>query len=272
MGAFKFRGAYNFLASLSPAERACGVVAYSSGNHAQGVALAASLLGMQATIVMPDDAPAVKLAATRGYGAEVVLYDRAQANREEIAEEVARARGATVVPPFDDARIVAGAGTTGLELLEDAGTLDALVVPMGGGGLACGCALAAHGIDRAIDVFGVEPEAGDDFRQSLARGERVAIDVPRTIADGLQTVQPGALTFALAREHVRDVVTVADSELAAAVRFAFERMKLVIEPSGAAGLAALLAHRIGGLEGRRVGVVVSGGNVDPAQYARLIAS
>lgn len=272
MGAFKFRGAYNFLATLKADERAAGVVAYSSGNHAQGVALAAQLLGIPATIVMPTDAPAVKLAATRGYGAEVVLYARAEANREAIAQDLARERGATLVPPFDDARIIAGAGTVGLELLEDAGPLDAVVVPMGGGGLSGGCALALHGIDPNVAVYGVEPEAGDDFRRSLACGERVRIEVPDTIADGLQTTQPGELTFAIARDHVRGVVTVRDDELREAVLFAFERMKMVVEPSGAAALAGLLCGRIPNVADARVGIVLSGGNVDPAQYARAIAT
>lgn len=272
MGAFKFRGAYNFLASLSPQERGRGVVAFSSGNHAQGVALAARLLGVPATIVMPTDAPAVKLAATRGYGAEVVHYERERSHREEIARAVAEEREATLVPPFDDARIVAGAGTSALELLEDAPDLDAIVVPLGGGGLMSGTAIAAHGRNPSIAIYGVEPQAGDDFAQSLARGERVTIGVPKTIADGLQTTAPGELTFAIAREHVRAVVTVNDEELRDAMRFAFGRMKLVIEPSGAAALAALLYRRIPGLDGKRVGAIVSGGNIDPARYAELLTS
>jgi threonine dehydratase len=270
MGAFKFRGAYNFLSSLSPEERRRGVVAYSSGNHAQGVALAARLLGIAATIVMPYDAPAVKEAATREYGAHVVHYERERSHREEIARGVAQERGATLVPPFDDARIVAGAGTSALELLEDAGPLDAIVVPVGGGGLMGGTAIAAHGLDAAIAIYGVEPQSGDDFAQSLSRGERVTIAVPKTIADGLQTTAPGELTFAIAREHVRAIVTVGDEELRDAMRFAFERLKLVIEPSGAAALAALLHHRIPDVAGRRVGAIVSGGNIDAARYARLL--
>lgn len=270
MGAFKFRGAYNFLASLEPGERERGVVAFSSGNHAQGVALAARLLGIPATIVMPFDAPAVKLAATREYGAEVVQYERTRSHREEIAQAIASERGATVVPPFDDARIVAGAGTAALELLEDAGTLDAVVVPVGGGGLMSGTALAAHGRDEAIEIYGVEPRAGDDFARSLACGERVSIPVPATIADGLQTTSPGTLTFAIAREHVRGVVTVTDDELREAMRFVFARMKLVTEPSGVAALAALMHERIPGLAGKRVGAIVSGGNIDPFRYGQLL--
>ncbi len=271
MGAFKFRGAYNFIASLSPAQRARGVVAFSSGNHAQGVALAARLVDVPATIVMPRDAPAVKLAATREYGAQIVYYERARANREEIARGIAAERGATLVPPFDDARIVAGAGTAGLELLEDAGRLDAIVVPVGGGGLIAGTAIAAHAVDPATLLYGVEPQAGADFAQSLERGARVTIAVPQTIADGLQTTSPGELTFAIAREHVRAVVTVTDEELRDAMRFAFERMKLVLEPSGAAALAALLNGRITGIGGRRVGAILSGGNIDPVRYSELIA-
>jgi threo-3-hydroxy-L-aspartate ammonia-lyase len=261
MGAFKFRGAYNLLSQLDDAQKKAGVVAFSSGNHAQGVALAARLLGIRATIVMPSDAPPVKLDATREYGAEVVLYERATSHREEIAAAIAAERGATIVPPFDDPRIVAGAGTAALELLEDAGKLDAIAVPVGGGGLMSGTAIAAHGIDASIAIYGVEPAAGDDFAQSLARGERVTIAVPKTIADGLQTTAPGVLTFAIAREHVSAVVTVTDNELREAVRFVFERLKLVVEPSSAAPIAALLTRRISGLEGKRVGVIVSGGNV-----------
>ena len=271
MGAFKFRGAYNFLCSLGAAEREAGVVAFSSGNHAQGVALAARLLGIPATIVMPSDAPKVKLDATREYGAEIVLYDRERSHREEIAREVAAKRGATLVPPFDDPRIVAGAGTAALELLEEAPGLDAIVVPLGGGGLMSGTAIAAHGVDPRIAIYGVEPEAGDDFAQSMARGERVTIAVPKTIADGLQTTAPGELTFAIAREHVRAVATVSDDELRSAVKFAFERLKLVVEPSGAAALAALLAHRIPELAGQHVGAIISGGNADPHRYTEALA-
>ncbi len=272
MGAFKFRGAYNFLATLSPQDRKRGVVAYSSGNHAQGVALAAQLLGVPATIVMPTDAPAVKLAATLGYGAEVVHYERESSHREEIAASVAAQRNATLVPPFDDERIVAGAGTVALELLEDVEGLDAIVVPVGGGGLMSGTAIAAHGLDPAIAVYGVEPEAGDDFFQSLRQHRRVKIPVPRTIADGLQTTAPGEITFAIAVEHGLSIVTVSDDELCAAMRFAFERLKLVIEPSGAAAIAALLQRRIPEIAGKRVGAIVSGGNVDAARYGELLTS
>jgi threonine dehydratase len=270
MGAFKFRGAYNRLVQLDPAARARGVVAFSSGNHAQGVALAAKLLGIPATIVMPTDAPAAKLAATRGYGAEVVLYDRFTMNRAEIAHALAAERGATLVPPYDDPAIIAGQGTTALELIEDVGPLDVLLVCTGGGGLLSGCALAATKLSPGIAVYGVEPEAGDDWVQSLARNERVTIPVPDTIADGMQTQSPGELTFPIVQALCAGVVTVSDDELRDAMRFAFERLKLVIEPSGVAGLAAALTGRVD-VRGKRVGVTLSGGNVDAATFARLIA-
>jgi threonine dehydratase len=270
MGAFKFRGAYNRLVQLDPAARTRGVVAFSSGNHAQGVALAAKLLGIPAAIVMPTDAPAAKLAATRGYGAEVVLYDRFTMNRSEIAQSIAAERGATLVPPYDDPAIIAGQGTTALELIEDVGPLDVLLVCTGGGGLLSGCALAATKLSPGIAVYGVEPEAGDDWVQSLARNERVTIPVPDTIADGMQTQSPGELTFPIVQALCAGVVTVSDDELRAAMRFAFERLKLVIEPSGVAGLAAALTGRVD-VRGKRVGVTLSGGNVDAATFARLIA-
>ena len=270
-GAFKFRGAYNLLAQLDAPQRERGVVAFSSGNHAQGVALAAQLLGIPATIVMPRDAPAVKLAATREYGAEILLYDREASNRESLAQDLCAERGAALVPPFEDARIVAGAGTAALELVEESGPLDAIVVPVGGGGLMGGTAIAARGMDSRIAVYGVEPGAGDDMRRSLARGEIVAIAVPQTIADGLRTTAPGPITFALAREHARAVVTVSDDELRAAVRFAFERLKMVVEPSVAAPIAALMFRKIPELIGMRAGVVVSGGNVDAALFSEMIS-
>ncbi len=266
MGAFKFRGAFNRLAQLAPHERAGGVVAFSSGNHAQGVALAAKLLEVPATIVMPFDAPASKLAATRGYGAEVVLYERATMNRAELAAGIAKERGATLIPPYDDPAIIAGQGTTARELIEETGPLDVLLVCVGGGGLLSGCAIAATATSPGIEIYGVEPEAGDDFKQSLARGERVSIDVPDTIADGMQTQSPGELTFPIVRRLARGIVTVTDDELRAAMRFAFERMKLVIEPSGAAALAALLFAKVD-VVGKRVGVTISGGNVDATAFA-----
>ena len=220
---------------------------------------------------MPRDAPAVKLAATREYGAEILLYDREAANRESLARELCAERGAALVPPFEDARIVAGAGTAALELVEESGPLDAIVVPVGGGGLMGGTALAARGMDPHIAVYGVEPDAGDDMQRSLARGEVVAIAVPQTIADGLRTTAPGPITFALAREHARAVVTVSDEELREAVRFAFERLKMVVEPSGAAPIAALMFRKIPDLLGKRAGVVVSGGNVDAALFSEMIS-
>ena len=270
MGAFKFRGAYNRLVQLDAAQRPGGVVAYSSGNHAQGVALAAQMLGMPAAIVMPADAPASKLAATRGYGAEVILYDRKTMNRGEIAQGLAVERGATLVPPYDDPAIIAGAGTAVLELIQDVGELDVVVVCTGGGGFLSGSALAASGLSPGAAVYGVEPEAGDDWVQSLARNERVTIPVPDTIADGMQTTSPGALTFPIVQALCAGVVTVTDAELRDAMRFSFERLKLVIEPSGAAALAALLAERID-VRGKRVGITISGGNVDAETFARLIA-
>jgi threonine dehydratase len=270
MGAFKFRGAYNRLAQLDDWQRIGGVVAFSSGNHAQGVALAAKLLGIPAAIVMPADAPLSKLAATRGYGAEVVLYDRLTMNRAEIAQKLAAEREATLVPPYDDPMIIAGAGTAALELIEDAGPLDVLLVCTGGGGFLSGSALAATTLSPGIAIYGVEPAAGDDWVQSLARNERVTIPVPDTIADGLQTQSPGVLTFPIVQALCAGVVTVTDTELCDAMRFAFERLKLVIEPSGGAALAAALTGRVD-IRGKRVGITISGGNVDPATFARLIA-
>jgi threonine dehydratase len=270
MGAFKFRGAYNRLAALAPEARARGVVAFSSGNHAQGVALAARLFGVPATIVMPSDAPRAKVAATQGYGAEVVFYERAAMNRAETAAAIAAERGATLVPPYDDPHVIAGQGTVALELLEDVPDLDVLLVCTGGGGLLAGCALAATARRPGIAVYGVEPEAGDDFARSFASGERVEIPVPATIADGQQTTSPGELTFPIVKALCAGILTVSDEELRAAMRFAFERLKLVMEPSGASALAAALAGRLD-LRGRRVGIVVSGGNVDAALYASIIS-
>jgi threo-3-hydroxy-L-aspartate ammonia-lyase len=271
MGAFKFRGAYNRLAQLSSEERARGVVAFSSGNHAQGVALAAKLLNIPATIVMPSDAPAPKVNATRGYGAEIVTYDRFSEDRTAIAKKLAEERGATLVPPYDDPRIIAGQGTAALELLETVGPLDALLIPTGGGGLLSGCTIAATTLSPGIEVWGVEPESGNDWQQSLTRGERVTIEVPKTIADGIQTTSPGVLPFAVFQRLGAGIVTVSDNELRSAMRFAFERLKMVIEPSGAAGLAALMQTKIP-TRGRRVGIIVSGGNVDPTVFAAAITS
>ena len=269
MGAFKFRGAYNALARFDAAQRAGGVIAYSAGNHAQGIALAARLLGMRAVIVMPQDAPALKIAATRGYGAEVVLYDRYRESREEIGARIAAERGMTLVPPFDHADVIAGQGTAAMELFEDAGALDALVVCVGGGGLIAGCALAASRLAPGCRVIGVEPEAGNDVQRSLATGERVRIDVPVTIADGAQTQQVGALNFPILRALVAAVVTVTDAQLVRTMRFFAERMKMVVEPTGCLAAAAVL-ERVLPLAGRRVGVIVSGGNIEAERYAQLL--
>jgi threonine dehydratase len=271
IGAFKFRGAYNKIAQLSPEQRRAGVVAFSSGNHAQGVALAAQLLGVPATIVMPSDAPAAKLAATRGYGADVVTYDRERMNRAELAASIAAERGATLVPPYDDPAIIAGQGTVALELIEDAGPLDVLLVPLGGGGLLAGCSLAASALSPGVKIYGVEPEAGDDWVRSWREDRIVSIPVPKTIADGQQTQAPGDLTWPIGRALAAGVVTVTDDELRTAMRFAFERLKLVVEPSGACGLAALLFGKVD-VRGARVGIAISGGNVDPATFAACITS
>jgi len=270
-GAFKFRGAYNRLAALREQGDAAGVVAFSSGNHAGAVALAARLAGVPAVIVMPSDAPAAKLAATREYGAEVVLYDRYTESREEIGAALAHDRSLTLVPPFDDALVMAGQGTAALELIEDAGPLDVLVVPVSGGGLAAGCATAGRGMLADLSVWGVEPASADDVRQSLAAGHRVRIDVPRTIADGLQTPEVGELTFPILQRLLEGIVVVSDDELLSAMAFAFDRLKIVSEPSGVAGLAALLAGRLD-LEGKRVGVVLSGANVGLARFVELMGA
>lgn len=270
MGAFKFRGAYNRIVQLDPQQRRGGVVAFSSGNHAQGVALASKLLGVPAVIVMPEDAPKAKIAATREYGAEIVFYDRHRSHRAEIAQKLCDERGATLVPPFNDRDIIAGAGTAMLELLEDVEGIDVVITPVGGGGLLSGSAIAAHGFDSSIEVYGVEPEAGNDFQQSLERKEIVHIAVPHTIADGLQTQAPGELTFPIVAKHARGIVTVSDAQLCEAMRFAFERLKLVIEPSGGAALAAAMTGNVH-VAGKRVGIVISGGNVDVDRFATLLA-
>lgn len=269
MGAFKFRGAYNRIVQFNEAQRRGGVVAFSSGNHAQGVALASKLLNVPATIVMPSDAPKAKVAATRECGAEVVFYDRHRSHRAQIAQSICDERGATLVPPFDDRDIIAGQGTTALELLDEVPSVEVIVTPVGGGGLLSGCAVAARGINPAIELFGVEPQAGNDFQRSLQTGEPVHIDVPQTIADGLQTQQPGELTFPIVRDYTRGIVTVSDDELRDAMRFAFERLKIVIEPSGAAALAAVMTGKIDA-RGKNTGVVISGGNVDTGRFAQLV--
>jgi threonine dehydratase len=270
VGAFKARGAFSRLTLLSEEERRRGVVAFSSGNHAQAVALAARDLGVPATIVMPDDAPALKLAATRGYGADVVLYDRRREDRESIARRLVSERRVILVPPFDDEAVIAGQGTAALELLEEVPALDAVVAPCGGGGLLAGTAVAATRLRPGIRVVGVEPEAGADVAQSLREGRRVSIPVPETIADSLQTTCVGERSFAILQVLAEGIVTVSDLELRRAMAFLFSRMKLVVEPGGSAAAAALLAGRVPGVSGRRVGVVLSGGNVDPARFAELV--
>ena len=269
-GAFKFRGAYNRISRLSAGELERGVAAYSSGNHAQAVALAARLLRTRAVILMPEDAPPSKLEATRGYGAEVITYDRYTGDRVAIGGELAAKRGLVLVPPYEDPLVMAGQGTTGLELLEQAGELDLMVAPIGGGGVIAGSGTAVKGIRPSVRMVGVEPRAGDDTRRSLAAGERVRIPVPRTIADGLQAETPGELTFEVNRRVVDEVVTVSDAEIVEAMRFFFERMKLVVEPSGAVGVAALLHGRLGAIAGRRVGVILSGGNVGVQRFRELL--
>ena len=274
MGAFKFRGAHNALARFSEAKRRAGVIAFSSGNHAQAIALAAQLLGMPSLIVMPHDAPAAKLAATRGYQAgqassEVVLYDRYTEDREAIGARLAAERGMTLIPPYDHPDVMAGQGTAALELIEDAGPLDALLVCVGGGGLISGCATAARALLPDCEVIGVEPEAGNDTQQSLARGRIVRIPTPQTIADGAQTQAPGKLTFPVIQALVSRIVTVSDPQLVTTMRFLAERMKLVVEPTGCLAAAALLQGVLD-LRGRRVGVILSGGNVDLARMAELL--
>jgi threonine dehydratase len=270
MGAFKFRGAYNALSKLAPAQRERGVATYSSGNHAQAVALAGRLLGVPAVIVMPADAPAVKLDATRAYGAEVVLYDRTRESREEVASALAQSRGLALVPPFDHVDVLAGQGTAALELVEDAGPLDVLLVPCGGGGLLSGCAIAARALAPGVEVYGVEPAAGDDVTRSFASGVLQSVHNPDTIADGARTSSAGAITFPLIREHVTGMTTVDDDTLLRAMLWLWERMKLMVEPTGALGAAALFANRVD-VRGKRVGVVLSGGNADVLALAPLLA-
>jgi len=270
MGAFKFRGAYNALAQFTPEQRRAGVVTYSSGNHAQAIALSASLLGIPATIIMPLDAPASKVAATRGYGGHVVTYDRYTEDREQIGAVLAAERGLTLIPPYDHPHVLTGQGTAGLELFDEVGSLDALLVPLGGGGLLSGCALAAAELSPGCEVFGVEPEAGNDGQQSFRSGSIVTIPTPRTIADGAQTQHLGVHTFEVIRRTVTDVLTATDAQLVSSMRLLATYLKLVVEPTGTLGLAALLA-RPDQFRGRHVGVVISGGNVDLDRYAALLA-
>ena len=268
-GSFKFRGAFNAIASLTEGQRAAGVATYSSGNHAQAVALAAALHGIPAVILMPEDAPALKMEATAGYGAEIVTYDRYAQQRTALGEVLADERGMTLIPPFNHWDVIAGQGTAALELFEETGPLDMLVVCVGGGGLISGCATVAKAQDHPVEVIGVEPAAGDDVRQSFLEGRIIEIPTPRTIADGQQTTSPGERTFAVIRERVDDMVLVTDDEIIAAMRFVFERMNVVLEPSGASALAAILAGHIE-VTGKRVGVTLSGGNIGIDRFVELM--
>ena len=271
IGAFKFRGAYNAASRLTPEQLARGIAAYSSGNHAQAVALAARELGTTAVIVMPEDTPASKLAATAGYGAEIVTYDRYTGDRVAIGEALAAERGLSLIPPYEHPHVMAGQGTAALELVEEVGELDAVLTPVGGGGLIAGTATAVKGLHPRTRVIGVEPEAGDDTKRSLEAGRRVTIPVPRTIADGQAAETPGELTFSVNRRLVDEIALVSDEQIKDAMRFAFERLKIVVEPSGATPLAALLAGRAGRVTGR-VGMIVSGGNIGAERFAQLCGS
>ena len=271
MGAFKFRGAFNALSRFTPEQRKAGVVAFSSGNHAQAIALSARMLGIPATIVMPHDAPAAKVAATRGYGGNIVIYDRYKEDREQIGRGLAAKHGLTLIPPYDHPDIIAGQGTAAKELFEEVGELDAFFVCLGGGGLLSGSALATRALSPKCKLYGVEPEAGNDGQQSFRSGSLVRIETPKTIADGAQTQHLGNLTFQIIRRDVDDILTASDAELVDGMRFLAERMKLVVEPTGCLGFAA--ARRMGNqLEGQRVGVLISGGNVDLARFCALLAA
>lgn len=268
VGAFKFRGAFNALAQFDSAQRAAGVVSFSSGNHAQAIALAAQLLGIPATIVMPRDAPALKVSATRGYGAEVVFYDRYTEDREVIGRELAEKRSLTLIPPYDHPHVIAGQGTAALELLDEVGPLDALFVCLGGGGLLSGSAIVARSLVPGCKVYGAEPAAGNDGSQSFRAGHIISIDTPQTIADGAQNQRLGQLTFPVIQRLVEDIVEVSDAELVDSMRFFAERMKIIVEPTGCLAFAAAQKRRAGA----RIGVIVSGGNVDLTRFAQLITS
>ncbi|KRD54933.1 serine dehydratase [Acidovorax sp. Root275] len=270
MGAFKFRGAFNALAQFDAAQRKAGVVAFSSGNHAQGIALAARELGIPATIVMPQDAPAAKVAATQGYGANVVFYDRYTQDREQITRDLAERNGLTLIPPYDHADVLTGQGTAAKELFEEVGPLDAFFVCLGGGGLLSGSALATRALSPHTKLYGVEPAAGNDGQQSFRSGAIVHIDTPQTIADGAQTQHLGNITFPIIRRDVDDILTVTDEQLVDGMRFFAERMKLIVEPTGCLGFAAARAMR-DELKGQRVGVLISGGNVDLARFSALVS-
>ena len=269
-GAFKFRGAYNAIAALGPAARGRGVIAFSSGNHAQAVAYAARLLGAPATIIMPRDAPEIKVAGTSGYGAEIVFYDRYTEDREALSRRLAEERGAALIPPFDHPDVIAGQGTAAVELIEEVGELDLLVAPLGGGGLLAGCALSAAALSPGCRVVGVEPEAGNDGQQSFARGEVVRIPVPKSIADGALTTHLGYHNFPILMEKVASIETVSDEQLEDTMRFFAERMKIVVEPTGCLAAAAVL-HGVLDCRGKRVGIVLSGGNVDLKVLSTMLA-
>ncbi|HGN9371120.1 TPA: threo-3-hydroxy-L-aspartate ammonia-lyase [Citrobacter pasteurii] len=270
MGAFKFRGAMNALRQFTPEQSAAGVVAFSSGNHAQAIALSAKLLGIPATIIMPHDAPAAKVAATKGYGGHVVMYDRYTEDREKIGRDLAEKQGLTLIPPYDHPHVIAGQGTATKELIEEVGALDALFVCLGGGGLLSGSALAARHLSPDCLIYGVEPEAGNDGQQSFRSGKIVHIDTPKTIADGAQTQHLGQHTFPLIQKHVNAILTVSDDELIAAMKFIAERMKMVVEPTGCLGFAAARARKAD-LRGKKVGIIISGGNVDISRYSEFLA-
>ncbi|MBX9909224.1 MAG: threo-3-hydroxy-L-aspartate ammonia-lyase [Beijerinckiaceae bacterium] len=270
MGAFKFRGGYNAISALSPERKKAGVLTFSSGNHAQAIALSGQLLGVPTTIIMPQDAPAAKVAATRGYGGEVVLYDRYTQDRLDIGNRMAAERGLTLIPPYDHPDVIAGQGTATRELIEDAGPFDILLVCLGGGGLLAGAALAAKALNPACKVYGVEPEAGNDGQQSFRSGKIVKIAVPKTIADGAQTPFLGDYTFPIIQALVEDILTVSDAQLVEAMAFFAERMKMVVEPTGCLAAAAAFSGAVP-VAGKRVGVIISGGNVDLASFARFIA-
>ena len=271
-GAFKFRGAYNAVSQLSAEQRKLGVVSFSSGNHAQALALVGKLLHTPTVIVMPHDAPAIKLAATRGYGAEVVVYDRVEQKREAIAKQLAEERGSTLIPPFEHPHIIAGQGTAALELLTDVTDLEVLIVPIGGGGLISGCSIAAHALRPGLRVIGIEPDTANDTFLSLQNGAITPTPQSHSSMDGLLPTAPGELTFSIMREHLEAVALVTDDEAAEAVRFLLLRMKLLVEPSGAAPIAALLANKIPNAQGKKIGLVLSGGNVDPGKLAEILTS
>ncbi|MEX5927895.1 threo-3-hydroxy-L-aspartate ammonia-lyase [Providencia hangzhouensis] len=270
MGAFKFRGAFNALSLLSSEQKKAGVIAFSSGNHAQGIALAAQLLHIPATILMPNDAPAVKVAATQGYGATVIRFDRYKEDREVLCQQLAAQQGLTIIPPYDHPDIIAGQGTAAKELIEEVGELDALFVCLGGGGLLSGCAIATRKLSPNCQIYGVEPLAGNDAQQSFRRGEIVHIDTPKTIADGAQTQHLGNYTFAVIKNKVDDIFTVTDEQLIDRMKFYAERMKIIVEPTGCLSYAAALAHKEQ-FQGKRVGIIVSGGNVDIQHFAQLVS-